>query len=25
VVVFVAGAALSGKGLLDAKRAGTRP
>ena len=25
VVVFVAGAALSGKGLLDTKRAGTRP
>src|SRR6266511_1430687 len=25
VVVFVAGALLSGKGLLDAKRAGSRP
>jgi hypothetical protein len=25
VAVFVAGAALSGKGLLDTKRAGTRP
>jgi hypothetical protein len=25
VIVFVAGAALSGKGLLDTKRAGTRP
>jgi hypothetical protein len=25
VVIFVAGAALSGKGLFDTKRAGTRP